>query len=115
MPDQVHALGLTRNKQTRRTFNPGARGAREGVGAARARGDERAAEFVGKFAVGLGRKRATLLVQTSDVAQLRAFTDRVDKVHATAARQQKEVLKVVRRLADEGSIVIATGGDEAMV
>ena len=29
--------------------------------------------------------------------------------------QQKEVLKVVRRLADEGSIVIATGGDEAMV
>jgi flagellar motor switch protein FliG len=25
------------------------------------------------------------------------------------------VLKVVRRLADEGSIVIATGGDEAMV
>ena len=29
--------------------------------------------------------------------------------------QQKEVLKVVRRLADEGSIVIAAGGDEAMV
>lgn len=29
--------------------------------------------------------------------------------------QQKEVLKVVRRLADEGSIVITTGGDEAMV
>jgi flagellar motor switch protein FliG len=29
--------------------------------------------------------------------------------------QQKEVLKVVRRLAEEGSIVIATGGDEAMV
>ena len=29
--------------------------------------------------------------------------------------QQKEVLKVVRRLADEGSIVIVTGGDEAMI
>jgi flagellar motor switch protein FliG len=29
--------------------------------------------------------------------------------------QQKEILKVVRRLADEGTIVIVTGGDEAMV
>ena len=29
--------------------------------------------------------------------------------------QQKEVLKVVRRLADAGSIIIAAGGDEAMV
>jgi len=29
--------------------------------------------------------------------------------------QQKEVLKIVRRLADEGQIVIATGGDDAMV
>jgi flagellar motor switch protein FliG len=29
--------------------------------------------------------------------------------------QQKEILKVVRRLADEGTIVLITGGDEAMV
>jgi len=29
--------------------------------------------------------------------------------------QQKEVLKIVRRLSDEGQIVIATGGDDAMV
>ncbi len=29
--------------------------------------------------------------------------------------QQKEVLKIVRRLADEGQIVIATGADDAMV
>jgi flagellar motor switch protein FliG len=29
--------------------------------------------------------------------------------------QQKEILKVVRRLADEGQIVIAGGGDDAMV
>jgi hypothetical protein len=34
-------------------------------------------------------------VQTSDVAQLRAFTDGVDEVHAPAARQQEEVLEAL--------------------
>ena len=29
--------------------------------------------------------------------------------------QQKEILKTVRRLADEGTIVIGGGGDDAMV
>jgi flagellar motor switch protein FliG len=29
--------------------------------------------------------------------------------------QQKEVLKIVRRLADEGQIVLGGGGDDAMV
>ena len=29
--------------------------------------------------------------------------------------QQKEVLKIVRRLADEGQIMLAGGGDDAMV
>jgi flagellar motor switch protein FliG len=29
--------------------------------------------------------------------------------------QQKEILKIVRRLADEGQIVIAGGADDAMV
>jgi flagellar motor switch protein FliG len=29
--------------------------------------------------------------------------------------QQKEVLKIVRRLSDEGQIVLGGGGDDAMV
>jgi flagellar motor switch protein FliG len=29
--------------------------------------------------------------------------------------QQKEILKIVRRLTDEGQIVIGGGGDDAMV
>jgi flagellar motor switch protein FliG len=29
--------------------------------------------------------------------------------------QQKEILKVVRRLADEGTVVLGGGGDDAMV
>jgi flagellar motor switch protein FliG len=29
--------------------------------------------------------------------------------------EQKELLKIVRRLADEGQIVLATGGDDGFV
>ena len=98
MPDEIGALGLTRDEETRRRFDPRARGAGEGVGAARSSRHEGATEAVGELAVSLGGERAALLVQARDVVELRPFPDRIDEVHAPPARKQKDMLE---SLADQ--------------